>query len=332
MKCESYEDTGTLRFYQKNKLTTETKTTGHASIFQHGNRLLAMLQREGQSINTRLLTTDEQRSLFNTIDAGSFQSLAYTPYGYLSLERRLMKMLGFKGERPDPVTGHYLLGNGYRAFNPILMRFNSPDSWSPFGKGGINAYTAFDGDPVNKNDPNGHLSFYSAVKTLITKINVIKTWQQATTATLEKMPDVPLRKIVGFLEGDDLVALTLSSQTMRSKVTRNVTPLPVIENNLQLTTADYLSSLRAISLGKKQGFLPSQINNNKEHLSITHSIPTDDLEPGRSYLQKQYSDAFDRRQFKRLEREQQRIRQEQKERLRTAYGDDWHSDTSYDSD
>ncbi|EGH35731.1 hypothetical protein PSYJA_44541, partial [Pseudomonas syringae pv. japonica str. M301072] len=38
------------------------------------------------------------------------------------------------------MTGHYLLGNGYRAFNPVLMRFNSPDSLSPFGEGGVNAY------------------------------------------------------------------------------------------------------------------------------------------------------------------------------------------------
>ncbi|RMM34366.1 hypothetical protein ALQ80_03130 [Pseudomonas coronafaciens pv. oryzae] len=62
---------------------------------------------------------------------------------------------GFNGELLDSITGHYLLGNGYRAYNPVLMRFNSPDSLSPFGKGGLNAYAYCGGDPVNRADPDG---------------------------------------------------------------------------------------------------------------------------------------------------------------------------------
>jgi hypothetical protein len=53
------------------------------------------------------------------------------------------------------VTGHYLLGNGYRAFNPVLMRFNSPDNLSPFGKGGLNSYAYCLGDPINLQDSTG---------------------------------------------------------------------------------------------------------------------------------------------------------------------------------
>lgn len=52
--------------------------------------------------------------------------------------------------------GHYLLGQGYRAFNPVLMRFNSPDSFSPFGKEGLNSYSYCVGDPINFKDPVGH--------------------------------------------------------------------------------------------------------------------------------------------------------------------------------
>ncbi|WP_226489408.1 RHS repeat-associated core domain-containing protein, partial [Pseudomonas sp. B20] len=70
----------------------------------------------------------------------------------------IAELPGFNGEQPDPLTGHYLLGNGYRAYNPVLMRFNSPDSMSPFGKGGLNAYAYCVGDPVNRVDPNGHIS------------------------------------------------------------------------------------------------------------------------------------------------------------------------------
>jgi RHS repeat-associated protein len=53
--------------------------------------------------------------------------------------------------------GWYLLGNGYRAYNPRLMRFHSPDSWSPFGGGGLNAYMYCVGDPINRVDPTGHV-------------------------------------------------------------------------------------------------------------------------------------------------------------------------------
>ena len=69
-------------------------------------------------------------------------------------------VLGFNGERLDPISGHYHLGNGYRAYNPVLMRFTCPDSWSPFGDGGINPYAYCAGDPVNRADPSGHHSFW----------------------------------------------------------------------------------------------------------------------------------------------------------------------------
>ncbi|RMN11653.1 RHS repeat-associated core domain-containing protein, partial [Pseudomonas syringae group genomosp. 3] len=37
------------------------------------------------------------------------------------------------------------------------MRFNSPDSLSPFGEGGLNAYGYVGGDPVGFGDPSGHV-------------------------------------------------------------------------------------------------------------------------------------------------------------------------------
>ena len=48
------------------------------------------------------------------------------------------------------------LGNGYRIYNPALMRFHGPDAWSPFGRGGLNAYAYAADDPVNHLDPSGH--------------------------------------------------------------------------------------------------------------------------------------------------------------------------------
>ncbi|WP_439412559.1 RHS repeat-associated core domain-containing protein [Enterobacter ludwigii] len=66
-------------------------------------------------------------------------------------------LLGFNGERLDPVLGGYHLGNGYRLYNPTLRRFTAPDDMSPFGAGGINPYAYCAGDPINHTDPTGHM-------------------------------------------------------------------------------------------------------------------------------------------------------------------------------
>lgn len=69
-----------------------------------------------------------------------------------------MPMIGFNGALHEPLTRWQLLGNGRRAFNPVLMRFHSPDRLSPFGRGGINAYAYCAGDPINLADPNGRFA------------------------------------------------------------------------------------------------------------------------------------------------------------------------------
>ena len=145
------------RFYCKSRLATEIQGAMQYSILQHGDLLLAQQRSEAGAIDTTLLATDQQRSVLHTLKANhQCQPIAYSPYGHhRHPENGLLSLLGFNGERPDPVTGHYLLGNGYRAFNPVLMRFNGPDSFSPFGRGGLNSYAYCLGDPINRSDPNG---------------------------------------------------------------------------------------------------------------------------------------------------------------------------------
>ena len=146
-----------LRFYCENRLVTEIQGALRHSIVQHDDLLLAQQQRENEAFGTTLLATDLQRSVLHTLEKNAeSRPIAYSAYGYRSAESGLSSLLGFNGERQDPVTGYYLLGNGYRAFNPVLMRFNSPDSLSPFGKGGFNSYAYCLGDPINGRDPNGH--------------------------------------------------------------------------------------------------------------------------------------------------------------------------------
>ncbi|KPW08924.1 RHS repeat-associated core domain-containing protein [Pseudomonas syringae pv. syringae] len=146
------------RFYQKNRLATEIEGASRRTVFQHEDLLLAQQRRVEGAIETTLLATDQQRSVLQLVDKAGTESMAYSPYGHHPAESGLTSLLGFNGERRDPVTGHYLLGNGYRAYNPVLMRFNSPDSLSPFDEGGLNAYGYCGGDPVGVVDPSGHIT------------------------------------------------------------------------------------------------------------------------------------------------------------------------------
>jgi RHS repeat-associated protein len=146
----------TQRFYNKSRLTTEIQGQIKRSFFQLDDLLLAQRQLQGQSSDTTLLGTDSQRSVLHAVASGQHNPMVYSPYGHRPAENGHLSLLGFNGEQPDPVTGHYLLGNGYRAFNPVLMRFNSPDSLSPFDEGGLNAYAYAVGNPVNRVDPTGH--------------------------------------------------------------------------------------------------------------------------------------------------------------------------------
>ncbi|SEB80712.1 RHS repeat-associated core domain-containing protein [Pseudomonas mohnii] len=146
------------RFYCKSRLATEIQGALRQTLFQHDDWLLAQQQQQGVEHDTLLLATDQQRSVLNTLKANhQAQPIAYAPYGHRQATNGWMSLMGFNGERPDPLTGHYLLGNGYRAFNPVLMRFNSPDSLSPFGKGGLNSYAYCLGDPINFSDNSGRV-------------------------------------------------------------------------------------------------------------------------------------------------------------------------------
>jgi len=170
--CTPTTQASSQRFYLKDRLVTEVQGAVWRSIVQHEDQLLAQHQHHNGSLETHLLVTDQQRSVLAVLDASRPQHLAYTPYGHRPPENGLLNLLGFNGERPDPVTGHYLLGNGYRAFNPQLMRFNSPDSLSPFGQGGLNAYAYCDWDPMNQSDPSGHYSVSGLLKFIGRKLGL----------------------------------------------------------------------------------------------------------------------------------------------------------------
>lgn len=150
------EDQATHLFYCRQRVATEITGDTRAQVFESEEAVLAYRTHQGEGLTTALVAGDAKRSTLSVLNHSQPASVAFTPYGHQPFTPGAHRVPGFNGERADPLTGHYLLGNGYRAFNPILMRFNSPDRWSPFGKGGINAYAYCAGEPVNRTDPTGH--------------------------------------------------------------------------------------------------------------------------------------------------------------------------------
>lgn len=122
-------------------------------LIKDGNKCIG-INDDGRIVLTE---TDRNNSLLwsRSPEQSSGDIHAWSPYGSGSINRELP---GFNGEFTDLISGTYHLGNGYRAYNPVLMRFNCPDSFSPFNQGGMNSYAYCLGDPINNTDPSGHIS------------------------------------------------------------------------------------------------------------------------------------------------------------------------------
>jgi RHS repeat-associated protein len=116
------------------------------------------------SATARLIGTDVQSSVLLLADQMPFEHLRYMPYGFRP--ERTVSALGFNGESLLAGLDHYVAGSGYRIYNTVLMRFQSPDSQSPFQLGGLNSYCYCLGNPVNRSDPTGHFSWFSIVSKL----------------------------------------------------------------------------------------------------------------------------------------------------------------------
>ena len=210
-------------FYNRERLSTRLQGDQGQSVFHYQNQLLATADTTGK----QLLVTNLQRSVLHTLSAGGSHASGYGPYGYPSVQHGQQSLLGFNGELPDPVTGHYLLGNGYRAYNPVLMRFNSPDRLSPFGAGGINTYAYCKGDPVNRVDPSGRmpqdaiLSIALASISLATGINGavpgIGFWSALKSLKNKPVLVAAVAKVAGTGVGLTASVVGLSRQVETSK-------------------------------------------------------------------------------------------------------------------
>ncbi|WP_164721180.1 RHS repeat-associated core domain-containing protein [Burkholderia stagnalis] len=146
------------RTYRDARLVSELRDGERIGYLRADERLLAH-RRDGTQAQTVLYGIDQQQSVLLAVSGGEHRDLAYTPYGYRATDTDMPGLPGFNGEPLDPLTGGYLLGNGHRLYDPVLMRFHRPDTLSPFDGGGLNPYAYCLGDPINRIDPTGQLSW-----------------------------------------------------------------------------------------------------------------------------------------------------------------------------
>ncbi|WEZ86383.1 RHS repeat-associated core domain-containing protein [Pseudomonas sp. NyZ480] len=139
-------------FYQGGRLSAIGSIGQISVIFRSDSSPLAE-QRAGALDKTLLLSTSATNSIMHAARA-----VVYAPYGHFDVLKH-GAILAFNGQVRDSMTACDLLGNGKRLYSSTLMRFLSPDTYSPFGLGGINTYAYCGDDPINFTDPSGNIKY-----------------------------------------------------------------------------------------------------------------------------------------------------------------------------
>ncbi|KAI0878580.1 hypothetical protein GGS24DRAFT_517731 [Hypoxylon argillaceum] len=153
-------------YYLGDSIAAESEGDRKTSYAFDGQVYWGQSQENGKTKDEahQLWTTDSHASALASLDYAEesraeqdmINKQQYTPYGHTAGACPV----GFNGQRRDPVTGWYHLGNGRRVYNPELMRFHSPDPLGPFVSGEVNAYAYCLGDPINRVDPSGCFSLF----------------------------------------------------------------------------------------------------------------------------------------------------------------------------
>jgi len=201
---------------------------------------------------------------------------AYTPYGNLSAV--VGAALGFNGEWNDAVMRSYALGNGHRFYSPALMRFYSPDGFSPFGKGGVNAFVYCSGDPVNRTDPSANASvlWLRALKAVRVSrtLKVIKDFE---SRSIGRLPDEMIEKIVNYLPLKETHAFSQTSKRMYELAWQGTPQLHLkMQTMLQAQPSEShrLIEVKKIAAGNGQmparAMLGTHYNQQKVDLALTN--------------------------------------------------------------
>lgn len=112
---------------------------------------------------------------------------------------------GYAGCIVESCIGWYILGR--RIYSPLLRRFLSPDSLSPFNAGGVNRYAYCGGDPMGRVDPRGQSWVTWFIKTLgeitlasqrdVSKSDPAYDFQMPTSSAVARSSSISLSALSG---------------------------------------------------------------------------------------------------------------------------------------
>ncbi|WP_225903912.1 RHS repeat-associated core domain-containing protein [Pseudomonas shirazica] len=255
---QKVSDRSTMTFYKNGKLTTEISAQGYCHVF--GAQATHMAQFD-QTQEPNFFRVDEA----NTVLGMRSDSMSYSPYGYLNIEK-MAALLGFNGQRRDLLTQGYLLGNGHRLYITCLMRFGSPDTFSPFDRGGVNAYAYCQNDPINKVDPSGNIPHYlRSVAKWIGNITGLRKPSSNPGGTLSIINEPGVRdKIFSQLPAKDLGNLASTSKAFHLEIGElSIKNVKKLDANL----------VPAAIQGKVEGILPIDTKRKRAlHNSVIQKI------------------------------------------------------------
>ncbi|MFG0530378.1 RHS repeat-associated core domain-containing protein [Pseudomonas sp. yb_2] len=145
----------TMRFFMQHERVHVALSDSIAVVYLRAQSCaLAETRLTKETTQSALLAADLGDSVVRVNTQAQTESVTYNVYGLHSHGEIPPQRPAFNGHLL--VSHLYLLGNGYRAYNSVLMRFQSPDSLSPFTVGGLNCYAFCTDDPINYADPSGH--------------------------------------------------------------------------------------------------------------------------------------------------------------------------------
>lgn len=246
-------------FYQDRELNTLKLILNTHSIFRAAGLLLA----EHSDKAASLLETDKNGTIMGTLSLSDHGAYAYMSYGHCLKIPSADSTVGFNGQLIDPVLRAYLLGKGYRAFTPVLMRFTTPDSHSPFGAGGINSYCYCLGDPINRTDASGHAPTKFTITSRTKLMN--ETWSKAREIGWESIFTDPniISKIQPTLPSKDVVILARASKKIHTAVS--------IESNKIANSKISIDNALQTRDVQFEGTLPSSVSTRRNDV-ILHAI------------------------------------------------------------